>query len=118
MADFHYQPLFERGAGEIQYRKLTSEGVSVVRAGGRELLAVEPDVLRLVARTAFDDVAHLLRSSHLAQLRSILDDPEASPNDRFVALELLRNANIAAGRVYKSLGGIYFRKKEVALKSE
>ncbi|MEE2638143.1 MAG: fumarate hydratase [Acidobacteriota bacterium] len=99
MADFHYQPLFERGAGEIQYRQLTSEGVSVVRAGGRELLAVEPDVLRLVARTAFDDVAHLLRSSHLAQLRSILDDPEASPNDRFVALELLRNANIAAGRV-------------------
>jgi len=99
MADFHYQPLFERGADETQYRQLTSEGVSVVSAGGRELLAVEPEMLRLVARTAFDDVAHLLRSSHLAQLRSILDDPEASANDRFVALELLRNANIAAGRV-------------------
>ena len=99
MANFHYQPLFERGADDTPYRKLTADGVSTVTVNGRELLAVEPDVLRQVARTAFDDVAHLLRTAHLAQLRSILDDPEASQNDRFVALELLRNANIAAGRV-------------------
>ena len=99
MSTFHYQPLFERGADETPYRQVTSDGVSTVRVNGRDLLAVEPDVLRLVARTAFDDVAHLLRPAHLAQLRSILDDPESSRNDRFVALELLRNANIAAGRV-------------------
>ena len=99
MAEFHYQPLFERGPDTTSYRKLTSDGVSTVTANGRELLMVEPEALRLLAQTAFDDVAHLLRSAHLAQLRSILDDPEASGNDRFVALELLRNANIAAGRV-------------------
>ncbi len=99
MADFHYQPFFERGPDETEYRQLTTDGVTTTTVNGRELLVVDPDVLRLVARTAFDDISHLLRSSHLAQLRSILDDPEASANDRFVALELLRNANIAAGRV-------------------
>ena len=99
MTEFHYQPLFELGADETPYRKLTADGVSSARLGGREILQVEPEVLRSVARAAFDDVAHLLRPGHLAQLRSIMDDPEASPNDRFVALELLRNANVAAGRV-------------------
>ena len=98
-SEFHYQPLFEFGADETPYRKLTSDGVSTLRLGGRDILQVEPEVLRSVARAAFDDVAHLLRPGHLAQLRSILDDPEASANDRFVALELLRNANVAAGRV-------------------
>jgi fumarate hydratase class I len=99
MTDFHYQPIFEFGADETPYRKLTSDGVSVISVDGREMLKVEPDVLRLVSRTAFDDVAHLLRPAHLVQLRKILDDSEASRNDKFVALELLRNANIAAGRV-------------------
>ena len=99
MADFHYQPLFELGPDQTEYRQLTTDGVSTTSMNGRELLVVDPDVLRLVARTAFDDIAHLLRASHLAQLRSIFDDPESSANDRFVALELLRNANIAAGRV-------------------
>ena len=98
-AEFHYQNLFELGPGETPYRKLTSDGVATVDVGGRTFLEVDTDVLRLVARQAFDDVSHLLRPSHLAQLRRILDDPEASRNDRFVALELLRNANIAAGRV-------------------
>ena len=98
-SEFHYQPLFEFGADETPYRKLTADGVSTLRLGGRDILQVEPEVLRSVARAAFDDVAHLLRPGHLAQLRSILDDPEASANDRFVALELLRNANVAAGRV-------------------
>lgn len=99
MSDFSYQPLFERGPDNTHYRKLTSEGVSTVTVDGRELLKVEPEALRLLAQTAFDDISHLLRPAHLKQLRSILDDPEASENDRFVALELLRNANIASGRV-------------------
>ena len=99
MPDFHYQSLFERGPDETPYRKLTSDGVSTVSVEGRELLKVDAEVLRLVARTAFDDISHLLRPAHLAQLRSIFDDPESSANDRFVALELLRNANIASGRV-------------------
>ena len=99
MTDFHYQPIFEFGADETPYRKLTSDGVSIISVDGREMLKVEPEVLRLVSRTAFDDVAHLLRPAHLVQLRKILDDSEASRNDKFVALELLRNANIAAGRV-------------------
>ena len=99
MSNFHYQPLFELGPNDTPYRQLTTDGVTTVSVGGRELLTVDPTVLRVVARTAFDDISHLLRPTHLAQLRSILDDPEASRNDRFVALELLRNANIAAGRV-------------------
>ena len=99
MAAFHYQPIFELGPDETPYRKLTSDGVSTIRAAGAEMLKVEPEALRAVARAAFDDVAHLLRPGHLAQLRKVVDDPESSPNDRFVALELLRNACIAAGRV-------------------
>ena len=99
MTDFYYQPLFELGPDDTPYRQLTADGVTTVSADGRELLTVDPDVLRLVARTAFDDISHLLRPAHLAQLRAVFDDPEASHNDRFVVLELLRNANIAAGRV-------------------
>ena len=99
MTEFCYQPLFELGPDETPYRRLASDGVSTVTLEGREFLQVDPDVLRFVARQAFDDISHLLRPGHLAQLRRILDDAEASPNDKFVALELLRNANIAAGRV-------------------
>ena len=99
MAEFHYQPIFELGPDDTPYRKLTSDGVSTFEIGGHEMLKVEPEALRRLARMAFDDMSHLLRPGHLAQLRTILDDPEASHNDRFVALELLRNANIAAGRV-------------------
>ena len=99
MADFHYQPIFEFGPDETPYRKLTSDGVSTIRVDGAEMLKVEPEALRAVARVAFDDVAHLLRPGHLAQLRKVIDDPESSQNDRFVALELLRNACIAADRV-------------------
>ncbi len=96
MTDFYYQPPFELGADDTPYRQLTTEGVTTVSVDGRDLLKVDADVLRLVAHTAFDDISHLLRPAHLAQLRSILDDPEASRNDKFVVLELLRNANIAA----------------------
>lgn len=97
--DFHYQTIFEHGIDTTTYRKLTSEHVATTRFEGREILTVQPEALTLLAREAMDDVAHLLRASHLKQLSRILDDPEASENDRFVALELLKNANIAAGRV-------------------
>ena len=99
MAGFHFQELFELGEDSTPYRKLPGDFVRVVRAGGREILQVEPEALLRLAARGLDDISHLLRPGHLAQLRKILDDPEASANDRFVALELLINANIAAGRV-------------------
>jgi fumarate hydratase class I len=102
MPDFRHQPIFEHGHDETPYRKLTDRFVSVQRFDGKEVLVVEPEALSLLARDALDDVSHLLRPGHLAQLAKILEDPEASDNDRFVALELLTNANIAAGRVLPS----------------
>jgi fumarate hydratase class I len=99
MAEFHHQPLFELGPTDTPWRSLGSEGVSTVEVDGRTILKVEPEALERLARAAIEDVSHLLRPGHLAQLRRILDDPEASQNDRFVALELLKNANIAAGRI-------------------
>ncbi|HEX2857357.1 MAG TPA: fumarate hydratase, partial [Propionibacteriaceae bacterium] len=83
-----------------EYRLLTTDGVSTVEGpGGRTFLQVEPEALRALTETAMHDIAHYLRPAHLAQLRRIIDDPEASGNDRFVALDLLKNANIAAGGV-------------------
>jgi fumarate hydratase class I len=102
MPDFVYQPIYEHGHDETPYRQLTRDFVSTSRFGDREILSVDPRALELLAREALDDVSHLLRPGHLAQLAKILDDPEASENDRFVALELLTNANIAAGRVLPS----------------
>ena len=99
MSEYQYQPLFEFGPDTTPYRQLATEGVSIVTLDGQEFLRVDPSVLREVSRQAFDDIAHLLRPGHLAQLRRVVDDPESSPNDKFVAVELLRNANIAAGRV-------------------
>ena len=99
MPEFEYADLLPLGPDETPYRLLTTEGVSTVEAAGRTFLQVEPEALRLLTSTAMRDIAHLLRPGHLAQLRSILDDPEASPNDRFVALDLLKNANISAGFV-------------------
>ena len=99
MTSFRYQPMFEHGPDETEYRHLTSDHVTTTRLNGREILEVEPEGLARIAREAMDDVAHLLRSSHLAQLKRILDDSEASENDRFVALELLKNASIASARV-------------------
>jgi len=102
MSDFRYQDLLPLGADPSPYRKLTGDHVSSVQAAGRTFLQVEPEALTLLAREAMRDIAHLLRPGHLAQLRAILDDPEASPNDKFVALDLLKNANIAAGYVLPS----------------
>jgi fumarate hydratase, class I len=99
MVEFRYQEIFEHGPDTTEYRPLTSDYVSTTRFEGQEILKIAPEALTLLAREAMDDVAHLLRAEHLKQLARILDDPEASDNDRFVALELLKNANIAAGRV-------------------
>jgi fumarate hydratase class I len=99
MAEFHHAPLFQLGPDETPYRLLTSDGVETVEAAGHPFLRVDPKVLTLVAEEAMHDVAHFLRHEHLLSLRRILDDPEASDNDRFVALELLKNANVSAGGV-------------------
>lgn len=103
MPDFHYEPMFQLGADETEYRPLDAEGlVDKTAVGGREVLVVDPKALRLLAAEAVRDVSHLFRASHLAQLRAILDDPEASDNDRFVAIEMLKNANIASAMVLPS----------------
>ena len=103
MSAFQYQELLPAGHhDDTPYRLLTTEGVSTFEAAGRTFLKVAPEALTLLTREAMVDIAHLLRPGHLAQLARILDDPEATPNDRFVALELLKNANIAAGRVLPS----------------
>ncbi len=99
MPEFAYSDLLPLGPDETEYRLLTTEGVSTVSAAGRTFLQVEPSALRLLTATAMHDIAHYLRPAHLTQLASIMNDAEASPNDRFVALDLLKNANIAAGGV-------------------
>lgn len=92
-------PLFPLGKDETPYKKLTSDFVSTAEFQGETVITVEPEGLRLLSETAFMDINHLLRPGHLQQLRNILEDPEASDNDRFVALDLLKNANIAAGGI-------------------
>jgi fumarate hydratase, class I len=99
MPEFTYTDLLPLGADTTEYRQLTGDGVSVREAFGRKFLEVDPGVLTLVAREGMRDIAHLLRPGHLRQLRSILDDPQASPNDRYVARDLLQNACIAAGGI-------------------
>jgi fumarate hydratase class I len=99
MPEFSYTDLLPVGADTTQYRLLTSGGISARQSFGRNFIEIEPGVLSLLTETAMHDIAHLLRPAHLAQLRSILDDPEASGNDRFVAGDLLKNACIAAGGV-------------------
>ena len=97
---YRFSPLLPLGPDQTEYRLLTTDGVAAVEGpGGRRLLTVEPEVLTRLTAEAMHDIAHFLRPAHLTQLRSIVDDPAASPNDRFVALDLLRNANIAAGGV-------------------
>jgi fumarate hydratase class I len=99
MTAFAYSPLLPIGPDTTSYRLVTTDGVSAFEADGQRFLRVDPDALTRLTFEAMHDIAHFLRPPHLAQLRSILDDPEASPNDRFVALDLLKNANISAGGV-------------------
>jgi fumarate hydratase class I len=99
MPEFSYTDLLPVGQDSTEYRLLTADGITGRQAFRREFIEIEPGVLSLLTETAMHDIAHLLRPAHLAQLRSILDDPEASANDRFVAGDLLKNACIAAGGV-------------------
>ena len=96
---FVYSPMFALGPDQIAWKKLDIQGVTTSVCDGKTVLRIQPDALSELALRAFHDVSHLLRPAHLAQLRKILDDPEASGNDRFVALDLLKNANISAGGV-------------------
>ncbi|MDR2564870.1 MAG: fumarate hydratase [Bifidobacteriaceae bacterium] len=100
MAEFRYSDMLPTGADETPYRLLTTDGVSVEEGpDGASFLKVAPDALALLAETAMHDIAHYLRPAHLRQLAAILEDPEASANDKFVALDLMKNANIAAGGI-------------------
>jgi fumarate hydratase class I len=96
---YRHTPLFPLGADRTPYRKLSTSGVRVEKILGRDMLVVSREAMRTLAEAAFMDINHLLRPGHLAQLKSILGDPEASANDRFVAYDFLKNANIAAGGV-------------------
>ncbi len=98
-ASFQYEDLLPIGHDNTPFRLVTSDHVSTFEAQGKTFLKVEPEALTKLTTEAMRDIAHLLRPGHLAQLRKILDDPEASANDKFVALDLLKNANIAAGGV-------------------
>jgi len=98
-ANFLYSPMFPLSDTGTAWRKLPIDGVSTIQVEGKTVLKIKPDALSDLAVRAFHDVSHLLRPAHLASLRAILDDPEASSNDRFVALDLLKNANIAAGGI-------------------
>jgi fumarate hydratase, class I len=99
MADFDFTELFPLGPDTTKYRLITTDGVSTFETPEGTFLKVDPSAITLLTSTAMRDIAHLLRSGHLQQLRNILDDPEASENDRFVALDLLKNASIAAGGI-------------------
>ncbi|MBI2393739.1 MAG: fumarate hydratase [Deltaproteobacteria bacterium] len=99
MPDFQFQELLPLGHDDTPFRLVTDDGVSTFEAGGRTFLRVEPAALTRLTYEAMRDIAFLLRPAHLAQLRKILDDPEASPNDKFVAIDLMKNACISAGGV-------------------
>jgi fumarate hydratase class I len=103
MSSFAFQPLFEMGHDDTTaYRKLAGDFVGSASFGDRHVLTIEPEALTRLAAQAIRDVSHLFRTSHLQQMRNIIDDPEASDNDRFVALQMLKNANVAAGMILPS----------------
>src|SRR6202000_676252 len=96
---YKHTPLFPLGRDETPYKRISAEGVRVEKGAGREMLGVVREALRALSEAALGEINHYLRPGHLKQLRSILDDNEASPNDKFVALDFLKNATIAAGGV-------------------
>ncbi|MCC9626025.1 fumarate hydratase [Thalassospira sp. MA62] len=99
MSDFVYKPMFEQGKDATPYRKIGDEGVSTIDVNGETFLKVAPEAIEKLTLQAFFDCSHLLRPGHLEQLRKILDDDEATANDKFVAMDLLKNASIASGGV-------------------
>src|SRR5215207_5245644 len=96
---YKHTPLFRLGEDTTTYRKLSADGVRMETILGREVLVVSHEAMRALSEAAFTDINHLLRPAHLASLKSIVEDPEASDNDKFVAFDFLKNANIAAGGV-------------------
>ena len=101
-AEFRYSDLLPTAwadGADTPYRLITTEGVSTFEADGQTFLRIDPEVIQQLTAEAMHDISHYLRPAHLAQLRKIIDDPEASGNDRFVALDLLKNVNISAGGV-------------------
>src|ERR1700749_5321660 len=94
---YKHTPLILLGPDTTPYKKVTAEGVRVEKVLGKDMLVVSREALRALSEVAFGEINHYLRPGHLKQLRNILDDSEASPNDKFVALDFLKNANIAAG---------------------
>src|SRR5216684_3217943 len=98
---YRHSPLFPLGPDTTPYHKISSDGVRIENVMGEEVVVVSREVLRALAEAAFVDINHLLRPAHLRQLRKILDDPEASDNDKFVAYDFLKNANICAGGVLR-----------------
>ena len=97
--DFSYSDLLPLGKDSTKYRNLGTAGISTEKIGNREILTITPEAIEALTSTAMHDISHYLRTAHLEQLASILKDPESSPNDRFVALDLLKNANISAGGI-------------------
>src|ERR1043165_3228935 len=96
---YKHTPLFPLGKDDTTYRKITAEGVRVEKVMGKDVLVVSREALRALSEAAFMDINHLLRPAPLASLKSSVEDPEASDNDKFVAYDFLKNANIAAGGV-------------------
>src|SRR5258708_6251116 len=96
---YRHTPLFPLGADTTPYKKITTDGIRVEKVLGKDMLVVSREALRALSEAAFGDINHYLRPGHLQQLRNILDDKEASDNDKFVAFDFLKNANIAAGGV-------------------
>jgi fumarate hydratase class I len=99
VTEFKYTELLPLGQDQTEYRKISESGVKIERLGDKEFLVIDPEVIKKLTIEAMHDTQHLLRTGHLKQLKKILDDPEASNNDKFVALDLLKNANISAGGV-------------------
>ena len=97
--EFSYEDLLPIGPDTTEYRKITSDGVATFTAEGKEFLKVSPEAITNLTQVAIHDISHYLRAAHLQQLQNVLKDPESSPNDRFVALDLLKNANISAGGI-------------------
>ena len=97
--EFSYEDLLPIGPDTTEYRKISSDGVATFTAEGKEFLKVSPEAITNLTQVAIHDISHYLRAAHLQQLQNILKDPESSPNDRFVALDLLKNANISAGGI-------------------
>src|SRR6185503_11194688 len=99
LPSYRHTPPFPLGKDTTTYRKITAEGVRVETVLGREVVVVSHEAMRALSEAAFTDINHLLRPAHLASLKHIVEDPEATGNDKFVAYDLLKNANIAAGGV-------------------